>query len=97
MIAVVGLGSIGMGGVVGASRQWLLRLVPPHEVGAWYGVYGLTGKLSLLSIWPFAKLRDVTGGYGASIALLAVLLTIGVVCFAKAPRSVEPPRPITSP
>lgn len=97
MVAVVGLGSIGMGGVVGASRQWLLRLVPAHEVGAWYGVYGLTGKLSLLSIWPFAKLRDVTGGYGASIALLAVLLAIGVLCFAKAPKAVDASRPVTSP
>lgn len=96
VLAVVGFGSIGMGGVVGASRQWLLRLVPSHEVGAWYGVYGLTGKLSLLSIWPFAKLRDVTGGYGASIALLAVLLVAGIACFAAVPRTVDTERPVTS-
>lgn len=96
IVAVVGLGSIGMGGIVGASRQWLLRLVPIQEVGAWYGVYGLTGKLSLLSIWPFAKLRDVTGGYGASIALLAVMLGLGVLCFAAVPRSADGARGVTS-
>ncbi len=82
---VVVAGAIGVGGLLGASRKWLVRLVPASEVGGWFGVYGLTSKLSLLSIGPFALLVDASGSYGGSVMLLAFLLCIGLVLLARAP------------
>lgn len=90
-VAVAVFGALGVGGVLGAARKWLVRLVPAGEVGAWFGIYGLTNKASLLSLGAFALLADRAGGrYTFSVAFLAILLVLAIALLARAPEGQRP-------
>jgi UMF1 family MFS transporter len=84
--ALVLFGALGVGGVLGAARKWLCRLTPAAEHGAWFGVYGLTNKLSLLGGVVFAQLFDRFGDYRLAVAFLAVELIVAIKLLSLAPR-----------
>lgn len=85
--ALVVFGALGVGGVLGAARKWIYRLVPKAEIGAWYGVYGLFSKVSLVSQLAFSLLADASGGrYRWSIAAVGIVLVLALLALSKVPR-----------
>jgi UMF1 family MFS transporter len=92
--AIATLGGAGLAGIWAASRHWLVELVPRHEQGEAFGVFGLVQRASLLTLWPFAALydRSVAAGapsYSGSVALLLAALLLGAACFRGAPARAE--------
>lgn len=85
--ALVLFGAIGVGGILGAARKWICRLTPPEEHGAWFGMYGLTNKLSLIGLVAFSALADFRGDYRYSVAFLAAELALACVLLSFAPRA----------
>jgi UMF1 family MFS transporter len=71
-------GSGGLAGMWTAGRKWLLEVAPPDKVGEYFGLYGVTIKLSVLGCSLFAALADWTGSY--RVALLGQLapLIVGI-------------------
>lgn len=92
-VAAIGtIGGAGLAGIWAASRHWLVQLVPAHELGEAFGVYGLAQRASLLTLFPFTALVDRgaasgAGSYSGSVGVLLLALAIGFVLLAKAPQS----------
>jgi UMF1 family MFS transporter len=77
-------GSGGLAGTWVAGRKWLLVLAPEGKAGEYFGLYGVTNKLSVIGMLLFAALGDWTGTYRASMASLLVTLGAGLVFLALA-------------
>jgi UMF1 family MFS transporter len=85
------LGS-GLGGVQVADRVLMVRLAPPEQLGAFFGLYGLVGKGSqvigqlLYGVILFALLATL--GVGAyQVAVLSLLVTMLIGAWLIAPVS----------
>lgn len=97
LIGGVLLGS-GLGGVWTSDRVYMLRLAPPGQVGEFFGLYGLVGKLSAVAgplaygglvsllLGPLGK-----GAYQVAIASLLVLMVIGFLIVRGVPEGTPPP------
>ncbi len=98
LIGGVLLGS-GLGGVWTSDRVYMLRLAPPGQVGEFFGLYGLVGKLSAV-VGPLAYGGLVSlllgplgkGAYQVAIASLLVLMVIGFLIVRGVPEG-GPPTP----
>ncbi len=86
--AIGTLGGAGLAGVWACSRQWIVHLVPPAELGEAFGVYGLVQRASLLTLYPFTLLDDRTQSYAGSVGLLLLALVGGFVLLWRAPARV---------
>lgn len=80
-ITLVGGGALGMAGIWTAGRKLLLDLAPPERVGEFFGLYGITVKVSVLGSSVYGVLAD---GFGCRPALLAqaVPLLLGLLFLA---------------
>jgi len=81
-------GSGGLAGIWTAGRKWLLDIAPPGRVGEFFGLYGVTIKLSVFGCSLFALLADTTQSYRVALLGQLVFLVPGI-CFlvaAKPPR-----------
>lgn len=94
--ALVVFGSFGVGGVLGAARKWLCRITPPEQHGGYFGIYGLTNKLSLIGLLMFSWLRDATGSYRGSVLFLVAELLIACALLGRAARDRAAPPEITA-
>jgi UMF1 family MFS transporter len=84
------LGSGGLAGVWVAGRKFVLDVAPPGKVGALFGLYGVTQKLSVLSCTLFAAMADWAGYRVALLSLLAPLVVgIGFLMASRAQRMAE--------
>ncbi|MFP4057313.1 MAG: MFS transporter [Candidatus Brocadiia bacterium] len=72
---IVVFGSGGLAGMWVAGRKFLLEVAPPERVGEFFGLYGVTIKLSVLGCTVFAGLADWVG---YRPALLSLLVPLGV-------------------
>lgn len=98
---LVVLGAFGLSGVWTAGRKVVVMLAPPERVGSYFGLYGITVKLSVIggAVYGFVEHH-----HGAKPAMLAqsVQLLLGLACLAMvrmpaapptaAPTSTAPPR-----
>ncbi|MFO1030336.1 MAG: MFS transporter [Planctomycetota bacterium] len=80
-ITLVGGGAFGMAGIWTAGRKLLLQLAPPDRVGEYFGLYGITVKVSVLGSTLYGMLADAFGSVPALLAQLAPLL-LGLACLA---------------
>lgn len=82
------LGAFGLAGVWTAGRKMIVLLAPPERIGEFFGLYGITLKLSVVG---FAVYPLVADAYGCKPAMLAqgIPLLIGLGCLAM----VRVPRP----
>ena len=55
------VGAIGLAGIWTAGRKVLLVLAPPEKVGEYFGLYGITTKLSVIGSTVFGLLSDLFG------------------------------------
>ena len=78
---IVVLGSSGLAGTWTAGRKWLLEVAPPEKVGEFFGLYGITVKLSVFGCTLFAAVADWIG-YRVALSSLLVPLAIGIVFLA---------------
>lgn len=67
-LTLVLCGSFGLCGVWTAGRQVVLVLAPPDRVGEYFGLYGITNKLSMLGAVVYAVVRDHAGHPQALLA-----------------------------
>ncbi len=82
------LGGVGIAGVWTAGRLWLLQMNPEEEASEAFGMYGLTMKLSLLSLPAFTLLVDVTESYRSPILLVVAILLLGLLVWWRTPAGV---------
>jgi UMF1 family MFS transporter len=88
------LGSGGLAGTWVAGRKFLLDIAPDGKVGEFFGLYGLTTKLSVFGCTLFAAVGDWTGTY--RIALLAQLVPLLVgMAFLSLARAAPAAAPAT--
>ncbi|HUT34786.1 MAG TPA: MFS transporter [Planctomycetota bacterium] len=85
-------GSGGLAGIWTAGRKWLLDIAPPDRVGEFFGLYGVTIKLSVLGCSVFALLADWTHSYRVALLGQLVFLVPGI-CFLAAAK---PPQRLAS-
>ena len=76
-------GSAGLAGTWVAGRKFLLQIAPPEKVGQFFGLYGVTVKLSVLGATVFSALADAFS-YRVALVTLAAPLAIGIVFLALA-------------
>jgi len=83
------LGSGGLAGTWVAGRKFLLTIAPPGKTGEYFGLYGVTTKLSVIGCTLFAAVADLTGSYRTAllIELLPLALGILLLAFASTRRS----------
>lgn len=81
LLTMVPLGAFGLSGIWTAGRKLVLVLAPEAEAGRWFGLYGITVKLSVVGSSVYGLVAD---GYGPKAALLAQLvpLLVGIGCLA---------------
>jgi UMF1 family MFS transporter len=88
---IVVLGSGGLAGTWTAGRKWLLEIAPQGKVGEFFGLYGITVKLSVFGCTLFAVMADWIG-YRVALSSLLAPLAVGIVCLSLArPQRVGSP------
>ncbi|MFH1422414.1 MAG: MFS transporter, partial [Planctomycetota bacterium] len=73
--AVILFGGFALSGVWTAGRKFLLDLAPKEKIGEYFGLYGLTGKLSAFGTIFFALIADYYGYRAALVSLLATSIS----------------------
>lgn len=69
-----------IGPVQAASRSMLVRLSPPSQTGAFFGLYALTGKsVAFLGPFAFAFVTATTGSQRLGIATILLFWLIGLL------------------
>jgi len=81
---LIGVGSFALAGVWTAGRKMLVDLSPPEELGEFFGLYGMTGRLSAYGTIFFALIADAVGYRAALLALLVTSVPgFVLMCFAR--------------
>ena len=91
MIGLCGFGALGLAGIWTAGRKLLIELSPRHKLGEYFGLYGISTKLSVIGSALFGLTADwVThwtgsdlSGWRAAMLLQAVPLVLGLGFLAK--------------
>jgi len=73
------VGAIGLAGIWTAGRKVLLVLAPPEKVGEYFGLYGITTKLSVIGSTVFGVVSDLFG-LRTAIGSQAGFLIGGLIC-----------------
>lgn len=78
MLTLVLLGSFGLSGIWTAGRKIVVLLAPQERIGEYFGLYGITVKLSVIGSTIYAVVKDSAGTKPAMLAQSAQLL-LGLV------------------
>lgn len=94
LLTLVALGALGLAGIWTAGRKVVLILAPPERVGEYFGLYGITTKLSVFGSAIYAFVAEHVGTKPAMLAQ-GVQLAIGLGCLAvvRLPANGETGRP----
>lgn len=74
-------GAFGLSGVWTAGRKVIVLLAPPERVGEFFGLYGVTVKLSVIGSAVYGFVEHLAGAKPAMLAQ-GVQLLIGLLCLA---------------
>ena len=85
---LVACGAFGLAGVWTAGRKLVVVLAPPERVGSYFGLYGVTVKLSVVGSLVYGFVEHAAGAKPAMLAQ-GVQLLLGLACLAM----VRMPRP----
>jgi UMF1 family MFS transporter len=91
---LVALGAFGLTGIWSAGRKIIVVLAPPDQIGQYFGLYGITIKLSVFGAVTYSIVSDAYGSKPAMLAQSAQLL-IGLLCLfmVRLPNKPAPTRP----
>ncbi len=79
-------GSLGLAGIWTAGRKVVVELAPPDRLGEYFGLYGITLKLSVFGGWIFASLLDRQSPAAAMLSQVAVAALALVILCTVEPR-----------
>jgi UMF1 family MFS transporter len=93
-ITLVGCGAFGLAGVQTAGRKVVILLAPPERVGSYFGLYGVTVKLSVIGSAVYGFVEHAAGAKPAMLAQ-GVQLLLGLLCLAmvRVPAATTPASP----
>lgn len=76
---LVAMGAFGLTGIWTAGRKVIVLLAPPDQIGQYFGLYGITLKLSVFGGVLYGLISD---SYGSKPAMLAqsTQLLLGLLC-----------------
>ena len=82
LCTLVALGGFGLTGIWAAGRKVIVLLSPPDMIGQYFGLYGITVKLSFFGSVIYGVVHDA---YGSKAAMLAqsTQLILGLLCLLK--------------
>lgn len=85
-LTLVTLGAFALSGIWTAGRKIILLLSPPDRIGEFFGLYGITLKLSVIGSTTYAVIRDYSSPQ-AAILSQSVLLLLGLIflCMVRLP------------
>lgn len=86
VLSICGFGALGLAGIWTAGRKLLIELSPREKLGEYFGLYGITTKLSVLGSAIFAVLYDATveitsdtlTGWKVALAAQSIPLMLGL-------------------
>ena len=78
IVVMCGCGGVGLAGIWTAGRKILIELVPREQVGRYFGLYGITNKVSVIGSTVFGLMMDV---FGPRIAILSQVLPLLMTFF----------------
>ncbi|MGC6487150.1 MAG: MFS transporter [Planctomycetota bacterium] len=94
LCTLVALGAFGLTGIWTAGRKVVVQLAPPDQIGQYFGLYGITVKLSVFGALVYGY---VDHAFGARPALLAqsTQLLLGLACLfmVRLPQTRDAARP----
>ena len=98
VVSICGFGALGLAGIWTAGRKLLIELAPREKLGEYFGLYGITVKLSVIGSAAFGIIKDVASdwsgeelfGWQMAIGTQAVPLLIGIVLLSKIKRQEAP-------
>ena len=79
LLSLVLLGAFGLTGIWTAGRKIVVQLAPPDRVGQYFGLYGITVKLSVVGALIYTLVKSGAGPRPAMLAQTTQLL-LGLVC-----------------
>jgi len=74
LFGIIILGSLGFAGIWTSGRRYLISISPPEKIGEFFGLYGMTTKLSCFSMALFALIADAFSFRWAIVELIGMLL-----------------------
>ncbi len=81
--SVILFGSFSFAGIWTSGRKYLIQISPKEKIGEFFGIYGMTTKLSCFSMALFALIADQFN-FRIAILELIVVLTVGIILLLKA-------------
>ncbi|MCC7397745.1 MAG: MFS transporter [Planctomycetes bacterium] len=81
LLTLVGLGALGLAGLWTAGRKVVVLLAPRARLGEYFGLYGITTKLSVLGSLTYGSIADHFGARPGMLAQ-AVPLLLGLALLA---------------
>lgn len=92
LLTLVLLGSLGLSGIWTAGRKVIVLLAPKERIGEFFGLYGITVKLSVIGSTVYGVVAD---GYGTKQAMLAqsaqLVIGLALLALVRLPRSGDAP------
>lgn len=94
LLSLVALGALGLAGIWTAGRKVVVLLVPAERIGAAFGLYGITVKLSVLGSTVYGVVADHFGTRSAML-VQGVPLLVGLLCLSRVrlPGQTAAPQP----
>jgi MFS-type transporter involved in bile tolerance (Atg22 family) len=97
VISIAIFGSLGLAGTWSAGRKLLLDLAPREQVGEYFGLYGITNKLSVLASLIFGAVMEyVSPAAAMGTQVVFALIALAVLSLVRLPKAgaVGPGMPI---
>lgn len=74
LVVLCGFGGVGLAGIWTAGRKLLIDLAPRDQIGRYFGLYGVTNKVSVIGCAIFGLLMDTLSPRIALISLVVPLV-----------------------
>ena len=84
-LVVVTAGAFAISGIWTAGRKVLLELAPKDRVGEYFGLYGLTTKISVVASLLFSVAADIHG-FQSALWILVFPAVAGCACLIASAR-----------
>jgi UMF1 family MFS transporter len=91
LLTLVALGAYGLSAIWTAGRKVIVLLAPPAQLGAYFGLYGITLKLSVLGSVGYGLISDRHGAVPAMLVQgVPLLLGLGCLAMVRLPVATPP-------
>ena len=86
-LTLIVFAAVGLAGIWTAGRKLVLLLAPPERVGEFFGLYGITVKISVIGSTVYGVVADHHGPQAALLAqMVQLLLGLGFLLLVRLPQ-----------